>query len=69
LESSGFLVLVGDVKSGIGFKPFWLRLPGPGHQLLWMEFFDSSYYWKPGCISRLLSFDWLSSLSGSKVMA
>jgi len=25
---------VGDVISGIGFTPFWLRLPDPGSQLL-----------------------------------
>jgi len=28
---SGFFV--GDTISGVGFKPFWLRLPGPGPQL------------------------------------
>jgi len=22
---------VGDVTSGVGFRPFWLRLPGSGH--------------------------------------
>jgi len=29
LESFDFQVFVGDVISGIDFKPFWLRLPGP----------------------------------------
>jgi len=23
---------VGDVVSGVHFRPFWLRLPGPGFQ-------------------------------------
>jgi len=25
-------VFVGDVISAVGFRPFWLMLPGPGHQ-------------------------------------
>jgi len=38
---------MGDVIRGIGFWPFWLRLPGPGPQLL-DGIFDSSFYWKLG---------------------
>jgi len=26
---------VGDVISGVGLRPFWFRLPGPGPNLLW----------------------------------
>jgi len=33
------------VITGVGFKPFWLRLLGPKPK---MEFFDSSFYCKPG---------------------
>jgi len=29
-----FEFFVGDVICGVGFRPFWLRIPGPGHQLL-----------------------------------
>jgi len=25
---------VGDIIDGVSFQPFWLRLPGPGPQLL-----------------------------------
>jgi len=34
MESFGFDFFVGDVISGIGFRPFWLRLPGSGIQPL-----------------------------------
>jgi len=27
-----FSFFVGDVKIGLGFRPFWPRLPGPGPQ-------------------------------------
>jgi len=44
-ENGKFLILfffVGYVISGIGFRPFWLKLPGPGPQLLdgifWLKF-------------------------------
>ena len=54
--------------SGVGFKPFWPRLLDPN---CWMEFFDSSFYWKLGYSQ--MSFEpviiSLSSISGSKVMA
>jgi len=33
------------------------------------EFFDTSFYWKLSYDQSLLSFDWLSSVSGSKVMS
>jgi len=35
---------VGDIISGVVFRPFWPRLPGPGRQPLEREFFDSSFY-------------------------
>jgi len=25
-----FFFFVGDVISGVGFRPFWLKFPGPG---------------------------------------
>jgi len=34
LKSLGFVFFVGDVISGAGFWPFWLRLPGSEPQLL-----------------------------------
>jgi len=49
-----FLFFVGDVISGVGFWPFWLRLPGPGHQSL-DGIFDSNFYWKLGKNMSLLS--------------
>jgi len=33
------------------------------------QFFDLIFYWKPGCSKVFRGFDWLSSISGSKVMA
>jgi len=30
----GFQVFVGDIKSEVGFRPLFLRLPGPGPQPL-----------------------------------
>jgi len=41
----GFHFLVGDVISGVGSTtmPFWLRLPGPGPQLLDGIFGSSCY--------------------------
>jgi len=32
MESLQFGLVVGDVVSGVGFRPFWLRLPVCGHQ-------------------------------------
>jgi len=39
--------LGGDVMTGIGFRPFWLRLPGSEPQPP-DKFFDLIFYWKPG---------------------
>jgi len=37
-----FSFFVGDIISGVGFRPFWLRLCGPWHKLLeeifWLKF-------------------------------
>ena len=42
LKSFGFCFFVGDVINEIGFRPFWLRLPGPGPQhlegIFWIKF-------------------------------
>jgi len=38
---------VGDVMSGVHFRPFWLGLPCPDPQQL-DDIFDSSFYWKLG---------------------
>jgi len=59
---------VGDVISGIGFGVF-----GPGYWSLGLnhkrQFFDSSFYWKLGYNWIVTALHWLSSISGSKVMA
>jgi len=34
LETFGFRFFVGEVVSGMDFRPFWLSLPGTEHQLL-----------------------------------
>jgi len=40
---------VGDIRTGAGFRPLWLRLPRPGCQLqegnFWLKF-----YWKQAII-------------------
>jgi len=51
--------VVGDIISEVGLRQFWLRLPGPGHQLL------EGIFWL--LVFRAL--DRLSSISGSVVMA
>jgi len=53
-----FGFFVGDVISGIDFRPFQLRLLGPGHQPL-EEIFDTSFYWKVGYNLSLWSL-WLA---------
>jgi len=34
----GFVFFVGHVISGVGFWPFWLRLPDPGPTASWKNF-------------------------------
>ena len=53
-QSFEFQFFVGDIINGVSFRPFWLRLPGPGHQPL-DGIFDSSFYWKLGYNVNLLS--------------
>jgi len=45
MQSFGFCFFVGDIMSGVGFRPFWFRLPGLGTNCK-REFCDSSFYWK-----------------------
>jgi len=46
----GFAFFVGDFISGVGFKPFWPRLPGPGPQPQ-----DGCFLFKLSVESRLKS--------------
>jgi len=43
----GFRCFVSDIISGLDFRPFWLKLPGPGPNPK-MEVFQSSFLWKLG---------------------
>jgi len=45
LESFGFQFFVGDIVSGVGFRPFWPRLPGPGCQAhnFWTQVFIGNW--------------------------
>jgi len=54
---------VGDVASGVGFRPFWLMLPGPGPQQL-KGIFDLCFYWKLSYNPSLLSPGLFSCISG-----
>ena len=45
IEVLDFRFFVGDVISEVGFRPFWLRLPGCEQQPL-ERIFNSSFYWK-----------------------
>jgi len=49
-----FSFFVSDLISGVDIWPFWLRLPGPGHQPQ-EEVFCSSFCWKLGWNPSLLS--------------
>jgi len=54
--SFGFCFFVGDIISGIGFWPFWLRLPGNWAPTAKRKIFESSFHCKLGYNLRLLSF-------------
>jgi len=43
----GFRFFVSDILGGVGFWPFWLRLPGPGPNRK-IKVFCLSFYWKLG---------------------
>jgi len=59
LEGFGFrFFFVDDVISWVGFRPFWLRLPGPECQLP-DRIFASSFYWKLGSNTSFLN-HWLA---------
>jgi len=43
----GFKIFVGEVLSGVGFWPFWIRLFGLGPTCK-RKVFRSGFYWKLG---------------------
>ena len=59
---------MGDVVSGVGLRPYWFRLPGPGCQQL-DGIFWINFCWKRSYNLSILKVNWLSSVSGSKVKA
>ena len=62
-----FKFLTSDI-SGVGFRLFWLRLPGPGPQPLDGIFWLQVLMGNKAMIQVFWAFDWLSSISGLKVM-